>query len=374
MCFMKVLVVSNNYPSETAPNAGIFVYNLIQQFAKLGHEITIISAEKIRLKKSKINYSYGTELGHVYRPKVISASAKNIWGFNTYRIGEQAQIYAVKNVVKKNHLKFDVVYAHFLSNAFIAIQALSSFNVPIYVAVGEYNNLKVRRGYYKPEFYKRTLNKINGFIAVSPQIKERLQEHGVDKNKIIIKPNAVNFDLFFQRDKVKMRNKYNLPLDKKLIIFVGRFIENKGPLKLLEATESIDGLGLIFVGSGGQKLESDKILFKDKVSLDKVPELLSAADLFVLPTLHEGSNNAIIEAMACGLPIVSSDIPEIQYQCNSTFSILVDPQNVSALSEAIIEILSNKKKLMDMSKNAIQAAKKFNIVDRAKGIIEFIQP
>lgn len=370
---MNILVISNNYPSESDPNAGIFVYNLIQQFAKLGHIITIISPEAIRLNNTRRKrYFYGDELGRVFRPKFISASAIKIFGFNTYRIGEKGQIYAVKKIIKNNSIVFDVVYAHFLSNAFIALQALSSYNVPIYAAVGEYNNLNIRRKHYNPFFYRRTIDKIKGFIAVSPQIKERLISHGADGKRIIIKPNAVNLDLFFKRDKVKMREKYNLPLNKKLIIFVGRFIENKGPLKLLKAIEDIDDIGVILVGSGPQNLQSDKILFKNKVTLDVVPELLSASDLFVLPTLHEGSCNAIVEAMACGLPIVSSNIPEIQFQCNSTFSVLVDPLDVSAIKNAIVGILSSEEKLKNMSKKALLEAEKFNIVDRAKNILKFI--
>jgi glycosyltransferase involved in cell wall biosynthesis len=371
---MNILIVSDNYPSLKKPARGVFVYNLIQQFARLGHTVHIIAPEgRLSRKSSKEEKDYGTELGTVYRPKFLNASAKSIFGFNTYRIGELGQIRAVRKTVKRYKIEFDVVYAHFLANAFIAVGALSEYNKPIYAAIGEYDNLNVRRKYYSSNEYKKYLDNISGFIAVSPQIQERLIEHGADKRKIIIEPNAVDLELFYPRKKEQMRIKYNLPLDKKLVIFVGRFLENKGPLRVLKAVEGNQDLGVIFIGGGPQKVEGEVVVFNKKVTRDVVPELLSAADLFVLPTLHEGSCNAIVEAMACGLPIVSSDIPEIRFQCDSSFSVLIDPLNVDEIRKSINHILENQKRLQSMSDNSLVHSRKFDIKKRAMRILDFIQ-
>ena len=371
---MKILVVTGNYPSLKTPSRGVFVYNLIQQFAQMGHTVNIIAPEALitntYFKKKK---NYGKELGTVYRPKFLNASQKFIFGFNTYRIGELSRIKAVKRVVKKHKIEFDVVYTHFLASAFIAVEALSEYNKPIYAAIGEYNNLEVRKAFYSPSYFNSILGKINGFIAVSPQVRDRLINYGVNQDKIMIKPNAVNSDVFYPRNKLEMRSKYNLPKDKILAIFVGRFIENKGPKMLIKATQNLEGIGLVFVGGGPQILEGDNIVFKDSVISEKVPELLSASDLFVLPTWHEGSCNAIVEAMACGLPIVSSDIPEIHFQCDPSFSILVDPLDVKAIENAIELILSDEERRSKMSRNALEYSKNFEIGERASSILNFIQ-
>ena len=371
---MNILVVSDNYPSLKNPSRGVFVYNLIQQFARIGHTVHIITPEGLISKNYfKKRKDYGKELGTVYRPKFLNASAKSIFGFNTYRIGEFGQIKAVRKIVKRHKIEFDVVYAHFLANAFVAVEALSKYNKPVYAAIGEYNNLEVRKAYYSNTYFSSMLKRISGYIAVSPQIKDRLVDYGVEENKIMIKPNAINAAVFYPRNKQEMRSKYGLPKDKILAIFVGRFIENKGPRMLLKATENLEGLGLIFVGSGIQTLEGDHVVFKDSVSSKEVPELLSAADLFVLPTWHEGSCNAIVEAMACGLPIVSSDIPEIHVQCNPSFSILVNPHNVNDIESAITSIVSNKEKREEMSRNALQHSKNFEIGERALSILNYIE-
>ena len=371
---MRILVISGNYPSKYNPVYGIFVYNLIQQFAKKGHQVTVISPSSINaILSPKTNSFYGEELCKVFRPKFMSFSNKDIFGINTYRFGEWGQIRAVKKVVHEQELEFDLVYAHFLSSGLIAVRALSSYNKPIVVAEGELRNIELRKAFYKPNHYNKIISRINGFVAVSPQIKEKLISVGVVKSKILVKPNAVDFGLFYKRHKLKMRKKHKLPLDKKLIIFVGRFVHDKGPLRLLQAVENLQNVGLIFAGSGVQNVNGDKIVFKGKVSRDIIPELMSAADLFVLPTLHEGSCNAIVEAMACGLPIVSSDIPEIRVQCAPDFSILVDPLNVTAIKDAISRILLDEIVSIKMSNNAMKASKEYEIGNRANDILDYLE-
>lgn len=370
---MKILVISNNYPSNDNPNSGVFVYNLIQQFAKQGNEVTVISPRGISLKKKKRQNTtnYGEELCKVYRPEFISASAKKLFNFNTYQITEKGQINAVKKIVKENKVEFDVVYAHFITNAIIAVNALSSYKKPIYAAIGE-SNIDKSKALFNSDYFNKSIAKIDGFIAVSSKLKDKLLSFGIVEKKITVRPNSVDFNRFFSMNKIEMRKKHNLPLDKKLIIFTGRFIHHKGPLRILEATKGMNNLGLIFVGNGIQNLEDDKILFKGKVPSRIVPELLSCADLFVLPTLQEGSSNATVEAMACGLPIVSSDIPEVQDQCDSSFSTLVDPLDVSAIEMAIKEIIYDEDRLKLMSNNALMYSKRFDIRERAKSILEFI--
>ncbi|MGW9686011.1 glycosyltransferase family 4 protein [Flagellimonas sp. 2504JD1-5] len=370
---MKILVVSDNYPSLENPARGTFVYNLIQQFCKLGHEVSVISPKGFLSNGAKKVESYGEENCTVYRPISFSFSNRNILGFNTYLLGQKSAVKAVKKVVKSHNLIFDVIYSHFLSNAIVAHRALGKFKKPIFAAIGEYDNLNVRRNYYSAYTYKKYLDNISGFIAVSPQIKERLVEHGADKRKIIVEPNAVDLELFYPRKKEEMRIKYGLPLDKKLVIFVGRFLENKGPLRVLRAVEGNQELGAIFVGGGPQEVEGKAVVFNKKVTREVVPELLSAADLFVLPTLHEGSCNAIVEAMACGLPIVSSDIPEIKFQCDSSFSILVDPLDVNQIKQGINTILNDEIKMANMSKSALDYSKDFDISKRAQRILNFLE-
>jgi glycosyltransferase involved in cell wall biosynthesis len=369
---MKILVISNNYPSKKSPSQGVFVYKLIQEFAKLGNEVIIISPSKMGSFESlKRSYDYGPELGKVFRPKFFSASAKKFGSYNTYHISHKGQVNAIQRVVKNNNIEFDVVYAHFITNALIAVDALSEYNKPIFAALGE-SNIENSESHFKQDYLLRAISKIEGFIAVSNKLKNKIITYGVDPLKITMEPNAVDRDLFYPKDKMKMRKQLGLPMDKKLILFVGRFLEHKGPLRVLEAAKEIPEVGLVFIGQGAQEPKNDIVVFSGKVPSPKVPNYLSAGDIFVLPTQREGSCNAIVEAMACGLPIVSSNIPEVRDQCDPSFSILVDPLDIEQIRRAILEILNNKKKSKEMSENAVHFAGQFDIKERAKRILNFI--
>ncbi|NHF61083.1 glycosyltransferase [Flavobacteriaceae bacterium TP-CH-4] len=73
------------------------------------------------------------------------------------------------------------------------------------------------------------------------------------------------------------------------------------------------------------------IVFEDKVVAELVSEIQFECDVFALPTLQDGSCNAIVEAIAFGLPVVSSDMPEIRVQCDPFVSILVDLHDVNVI-------------------------------------------
>lgn len=91
-----------------------------------------------------------------------------------------------------------------------------------------------------------------------------------------------------------------------------------------------------------------------------------------MPTLHEGSCNAIIEAMACGLPIISSNIPEIQFQCDNDSSILVDPLNVEELKASIETIFEDDNRLKEMSLAAYKYSAQFSLNKRAQDILDYL--
>ena len=369
---MKILVISNNYPSLKNPSRGVFVYNLIQHFCKLGHEVSVISPENVLSIAAKTVKSYGEENCTVYRPLSFSASNIQIGSFNTYRITELGQIKGIRRVVKKNNLEFDFVYAHFMMNGISAVNALKSYNKPFFVAIGESDLIRLTEMYPK-DYFNQSIERIRGFVAVSNKLKNQLIDFGIPESSIFMKPNAVDLTRFYQRDKVEMRKKYNLPMDLKLVAFVGRFLPHKGPLRVLEAVENLDNVGALFMGNGPQEPMGSSVVFKESVPSYQIPEILSAADVFVLPTQREGSCNAIAEAIACGLPVVSSKIPEVMDQCHPSFSILVDPMDVSALESAIDSILSDEERRAEMSRNALEYSKNFEIGERASSILNFVE-
>ncbi|MBN1185668.1 MAG: glycosyltransferase family 4 protein [Bacteroidales bacterium] len=371
---MNILVISDNYPSRSFPNVGVFVYKFVQQLCKIDHRITVIAPYPIVPRKIRFSRSnYGEELAKVFRPLYFSLSTKQLGGFNTYTIAKEMQIRCIRYIIKRHNIDYDFIYCHFIKNALIAIAALEKYNKPVFAAVGEYKNIDLVQKWYSKAEYYRFLSKIQGFIAVSPFIASKLIDLNIPKEKIIIAPNGVDVEEFSPKDKIQLREKFRFPRNNFIISFIGRFTHDKGPNRILEAVGTYPELSYIFIGYGRQNLSNTNIIFKGKVPYYKVAELLACSDIFVLPTLHEGSNNAIIEAMASGLPIVSSDIPEIREQCNPDFSILVDPMDIDDLRNAILKIKNNEELRESMALNACKYAIKFDLYKRCKNVIQFIE-
>lgn len=104
-----------------------------------------------------------------------------------------------------------------------------------------------------------------------------------------------------------------------------------------------------------------------------MPRYLNCADVFFLPTLKEGCSNAIVEALACGLPVISSNKPFNDDILNEDNSLKIDPEKLDELIEAI-ELLRTDKKLFEQKKHYARVhSNQFSIVNRARTIIYFIQ-
>ena len=166
--------------------------------------------------------------------------------------------------------------------------------------------------------YKKYFPRINGFHAVSQAIAEEAEKYGADINKITVINPAVDEKLLnYKADKVN-----NLDSEILHIISVGRCHWIKGYTFVLDAMsilskEKVDFNYTIIAGGRDQEnilyqihdlgLNECVSFINDELSHDEVLKKVSECDLFLLPSLEEGISNAVIEAMALGLPVISTD-------------------------------------------------------------------
>ena len=155
------------------------------------------------------------------------------------------------------------------------------------------------------------------FIALSEEIEVELLEAGAAKSRIWLVPNGV--DISFYRpptpdDRRRLRTELALAEETFYAVFVGRLHPVKNVQLLLDALVRAPEIELLLVGDGAERpmLErrASDLGVQQRVRFvgfsDRVPDYLRAADAFVLPSLAEGMPNALLEAMACGLPCVAS--------------------------------------------------------------------
>lgn len=218
---------------------------------------------------------------------------------------------------------------------------------------------------------QRRFNKI---IAISELVKNNIiDNYGVLSKDIEVIYNGVDTDKFHPDNKKKyrseVRKKYGLEEEDFVAVFVGSGFERKGVKYLIEAVESIsEKVSLLIVGKGPagkfqKKTGHQKIVFcgpqKD------IHKYYAASDIFVFPTIYEPFGNVHLEALASGLPVITtknSGASEIIRDGIHGF-VVPEPEDSSAIAEKIRALSEDKDKLDSMSKNARALAEGFTFAD-----------
>ncbi|BAQ64485.1 glycosyl transferase group 1 [Geminocystis sp. NIES-3709] len=195
----------------------------------------------------------------------------------------------------------------------------------------------------------------------------------INKASLLTVPNRADPIKFFPIDLKEARRKKKIDISDFVLIFVGQFIPRKGYKQVLEAIKLIPNIKIIFIGKGTPPQISEQIIFAGSVSHEELPQWLACANIFVLPTTGEGCSNAISEAMAMGLPIISSNLPEISCQVFPDSSILVDPMSIDEIVKGINLIKDNYDEFQSKAiKNAHSLPKEKRAEIIGKWIVEEI--
>ena len=370
------------YPNVVSPYRNVFFQNLIFAMADMGVDCTVISpvpVTKYGMNVRSIDYmtTHGTPKGAkvtVYYPWYVSASSKQIGSFNTEKLSEKWFEDSIMKAVKKLGKKFDFVYGHFfLYGGLAAIRVGKYLGIPSFLAYGECDfETQVRQTYGFPK--REQLDGLTGIVSVSTKNTNELNELGIVKGvPIITAPNSTDLSLFYKKDKRECREELGMPQDMFIVGFVGGFIERKGDKRLLEAVNQINGAYAAFAGRGDNPPTGEKVVFCKALEHEVVSDFLNAIDVFCLPTLSEGACNAIVEAMACGAPIISSDLPFNDDALDESNSIRIDPTSVQDIKRAIEDLMNSPEKRKELSERSLEKAQEFEIGQRANRILNFIK-
>lgn len=376
---MHIVIITPGYPYNES-NVFAFVKQIAETMADLGQNISVL----------RIPAKITTALTNpIEEPELITERTRKGSVLDIYRLNVCNNNSLDKNkldidlIEKINSILYriaarkciDVIYTHFWDTANTVYGFARQNNIPLFVANGE---SKLDLCKFDSLFFKS----ISGVICVSTKSKEESIRQGYikDNTPTITLPNGVDTSLFFPADKHIVREHLGFSQDDFIVIFVGLFIRRKGANRVSEAISmlNIPNIKSIFIGnytigdrSSGPSCNG--ILFEGNVSHSEIPRFLACADVFCLPTLNEGCSNAIIEALACGLPIISSNLSFNDDILTEENSIRVDPINIHDISNAIFTLYHNKSLCKKMSIAALKAAKNYSIIQRAERIIDFIK-
>lgn len=228
-----------------------------------------------------------------------------------------------------------------------------------------------KSGLYR-SFASWIFNNSSQVLTLSQQSKKEIEDLGINAGKIITFTYWVNQNIF----KKVMRAKGILGWQRKFVIFsVGRLIPEKGINELIEASKMWDKnvtLAIAGVGPLGKKIKKIKranFIYLGKIDNDRLPIYYSAADLFIVPSIHEeGFGRTILESLSCGTPILGSDRGGIPEAVDSTVGKLIDvsPQSIKREVEYFYK---NRQELNKLSKNTRKYALKYFSKNNAGRII-----
>ena len=371
---MKICVVCHGYPTKKTASA-VFVAKLCDEFADQGNEVTIIapqSVSNILLRngafspKKIIHKTKSGNIVRVYRPfhLTISNHQKVLKGFN-----EKQRTAAVKRVISRIGEQ-DVYYGHFWDAGYRLFSIIKETGKPLFVATGE-SEIYFKK---KDEAFN---NYVRGVICVSTKnLDESISLGLTSKSKCIVLPNAIDDSEFYKMDKQRCRSELNIGSDDFVVGYVGTICYRKGAVRLSDAIKKLEDKHIrsFFLGRTPEEIpDCSGIIRLGFTSHEMVPKYLNAADVYVLPSLAEGCSNSIVEAMACGLPIISSDLPFNYDILNSANSIMVDPNDIDAIADAIRLLKDNAELRESMGINSLTKAKELSLQNRASRILTFMK-
>lgn len=193
-------------------------------------------------------------------------------------------------------------------------------------------------------------------FSVSDALRDSMVAHGIPASRITIIPNGVNTDLFFIRGRAAARAELGLPIDRQIIVYVGRLSEEKGLPTLIGAAARLRDRGrdflLCLIGDGPLFLRlkalideldlGESVLLAGRQEHCVVATWFGACDVFCLPSLREGCPNVVMEALSSGRPVVGSRVGGIPEMVTADTGILVEPEDVPGLANALDEALTRK--------------------------------
>ncbi len=370
---MNICIYSEDYPSKKRI-CFTFVKQLVDEFARKGHHCCVISPFSVTHNKCfcKSFSSYTVDGGNevfVIRPNYYSFSTCHIGSFYFSDFFYQRALVKAQQSVPFTP---DIIYAHFWRQGFIAQKYALSIKKPLFVATGESNISSLLPSDVDTKAIK---DFVRGVICVSTKNKIESINLGLTvPEKCIVVPNSVNTSIFRKLNREECRRRLGLPENVFIIGYVGWFNERKGIYRVLEALKRINGETVYSILIGGHaELDNSSVLVMGRIPHNDLPYYLNAADIFVLPTLEEGCCNAIVEALACGLPVISSNRPFNWDILDENNSIMIDPENINEIASAIIDLRDNIQKRESLSVHAIETARLLEIENRASRIIDFIR-
>jgi glycosyltransferase involved in cell wall biosynthesis len=328
---MRILLFSTLYPNAVRPDHGIFVETRLRHLIAGGNVAAKVLAPVPWFPSGDPRWGAWADWGRVARREVRHGIEIRHPRYPALpRIGMAIQPFALAAAAwralaawRRDGLAFDLIDAHFLYPDGVAAALVARrLGVP-YAMTGRGTDLNLYPRFAWPRRWMAwAARRADGLATVCAALKPPLVELGVAADRVRVLRNGVDLALFRPLDRDAARREF--AVDGPAIASVGHLIARKGHDFAIRALASLPGWTLFVVGDGPERAAlsalsaeagvADRVVFTGRLGQGTLARLYNAVDMLVLASDREGWANVLLEAMACGTPVVATRIwgtPEI---------------------------------------------------------------
>ncbi len=353
---MKIAMVGQ-FPPHVG-GVGVHIHTLSKELVKQGHEVYVITYPHKNIQ----------DIDGIH---VIGTKGINIPGVRGLMFKKNAKN-ALESLLQKEDI--DIIHGHYLFPAgAAAVEVGNEHGIKTYVTAHGSDMFEV----YKKQplmrsTIKNVLKKADCVLAVSNALKHEIIATGVTgiSQKTKLSWNSVDVAKFSAEENNSFKNENNL-LDKPVVMFVGNLIKRKNVESLIEAKKIANSdYYLVIVGDGplfkklNKKVEDENI--RDVIftgSRNDVENIIPSCDVLILPSFSESFGLVLVEALACGKPVIGSNVGGITEIINDDVGLLVNPNKISSIARAIDNVINDEEFRLTLSLNARKRAMNFSKVD-----------
>ena len=365
----NVAIVCNSYPTTKNETNQIFIKNLVAELDR----------------RSIITYVY---YNPIYNYWGNASNSKNLFSniikYSFFTIGIFRLIMKIKS--------YDLLNPHgVMPSGFVSVLIKRFFNIPVAIHIhgGDLNLYKSSNMIYK-KIYDHTISNSDIVIVNSNNIKRKLLElTNITPKKLAVISPGIDYKKFYRMDfeKIKEHKKiYGIHDDKTVLLFAGNAIKRKGLDILVKAinlltTEELEKIFLIICSEGPEintirtNLDDimgikDSVAFLKKVDQPTLNILYNIATIFIFPSREEPLGLVGLESIACGTPVIGSNIGGIPEYINENNGLLFDPNEPKELANIVSTILSDQKIIFSINNNIDKRMAEHDINITVKRLID----
>jgi len=382
-----IITSQGNIPSKFAHSYN--VTKMAQGFLNTGQNVELVTFSSIR------NWLYEKKIRNIYKYYAISKDIK-IKKIPTFDIN-----YLIKT---KGSEKYSKKAAKYISKKDPNFVFCRSYLTPYYcVKLGLPTIMEAHTTLYDLPDLQRAFSitkdkNFLGLVTINENLKEEYAKRGVPEEKIIVLEDGVDLDLFNIDDSKKVwRKELNLPLDKKLVVYVGGLYKEKGIEHILLTARKLQNKNIIVVLVGGKKEQIEEwkkycdnknisnAIFSGFAYQVDVPKYLKAADVLIMPydtrlnykvmDINSTSPLKLFEYMGSKRPIVTTAIPVVRkIVSHNESAMLAEANNIDQLAQYVKELIENPEKSGELSNKAFELVKQYEWKARCQQIMnKFIE-